>query len=141
MTNSSPSDGPDEENAWSPDLSFRYSSAQVLEFARFMDFIYERQVDLLEDLQKVVIIRAVGESAIAYGRGCNASSLSDALKIPRETVRRKCASLVRDGWLRRHGNELLPGPSITRDVLDTVDENIDRLLATADMVKKPGRSA
>ncbi len=106
-----------------------------------MDFIYERQVDQLEDLQKVVIVRAVVESAIAHGRGCNTSSLSDALRIPRETVRRKCASLVRDGWLRRHGNEFLPGPSITRDILDKVDENIDRLLATADKVRKPERSA
>ena len=141
MANSSPSNGPDGENAWSPDLSFRYSSDQVLEYARFMDFIYERQVDLIEDLQKVVIVRAVGESTIVHGRGCNASSLSDALKIPRETVRRKCAALVRDGWLRRRGNELLPGPSITQGVLDMVDENIDRLLVTADKVKKPRRSA
>ena len=140
MANSSPSNGPDGENARSPDLSFRYNSDQVLEFARFMDFIYDRQVDLLEDLQKVVLVRAVGESAIANGRGCNASSLSDALKIPRETVRRKCASLVRDGWLKRHGNEFLPGPNITRGVLDMVDENIDRLLATADKLNKLGRS-
>jgi hypothetical protein len=141
MTNSSPDNEPDDINAWSPDLSFRYSSGQVLEFARFMDFIYETQVGLLEDLQKVVIVRAVVESEIVHQRGCNASSLSDGLKIPRETIRRKCASLVRDGWLRRHGNEFMPGPSITRDILEKVDKNIDRLLATADKVKKTDLSA
>ena len=44
-------------------LSFRYSTKQVLEFARFMDFLYERQVKRLGDLQKVVIIRSVCESS------------------------------------------------------------------------------
>ncbi len=127
---------PTRSNAWSPKLSFRYSTKQVLEFARYMDFLYERQVKHLGDLQKVVIIRSVCESVLSHGRGCNTSSLSDALMIPRETVRRKCKELVRDGWLIQVGNELQPGPSITQEILDLVDENIDRLTATADRVRQ-----
>jgi hypothetical protein len=123
-------------DAWSPKLSFRYSTKQVLEFARFMDFLYERQVNHLGDLQKVVIVRSVCESALSHGRGCNTSSLSDSLMIPRETVRRKCKELARDGWLMHDGNEFQPGPSITQETLDLVDENIDRLNATADKVRK-----
>ena len=122
--------------AWSPKLSFRYSIKQFLEYARFMDFVYERQVSHLEDLQKVVIIRSVGASSLSHGRGVNTSSLSDSLMIPRETVRRKCKELVRDGWLMRDGDEFQPGPRITQDILDIVDENIDRLIATADKVRK-----
>ncbi len=125
-----------KSNAWSPELSFRYSTKQVLEFARFMDFLYERQVKRLGDLQKVVIIRSVCESFLSNGRGCNTSSLSDSLMIPRETVRRKCKELARDGWLIRDGNEFQPGPSITQEILDLVDGNIDRLTATADKVRK-----
>ncbi len=123
-------------NAWSPKLSFRYSTNQVLEYSRYMNFLYERQVKRLGDSQKVVIIRSVFESSLSHGRGCNISSLSDALMIPRETVRRKCKELVRDGWLIRDGNELQPGPSITQEILDLVDENIDRLTATADKVRQ-----
>ncbi len=43
--------------------------------------------------------------------------------------------IVRE-WLLRDGNEFQPGPSITQDILDFVDENIDRLTATADKVRK-----
>ena len=123
-------------NAWSPKLSFRYSTKQVLEYARFMDFLYERRVKVVGDLQKVVIIRSVCESSLAHGRGCNTSSLSDALMIPRETVRRKCKELAGDGWLIRDGNEFQPGPSITQEILDLVDDSIDRLTATADKVRQ-----
>ncbi len=68
---------PTSSNAWSPKLSFRfrYSTKQVLEYARFMNFLYERQVKALGDLQKVVILRSVGESYLSHGRGCNTSSL------------------------------------------------------------------
>ena len=104
-----------------------------------MNFIYERQIDVIQDLLKVVIVRNVCESAIAHGRGCNASSLADALKIPRETVRRKGAALVRDGWLTRDGNQFRPGPSISQDVLDLVDGNIDRLIATAEKLRGSAR--
>ncbi len=128
-----------KSNAWSPVLSFRYNTDQVLEYARFMDFLYERQVNRVGELQKVVIIRSVCESFLSHGRGCNTSSLSDSLMIPRETVRRKCKELARDGWLIRDGNEFQPGPSITQEVLDLVDENIDRLTATADKLRKLGR--
>ncbi len=121
-------------NTWSPKLSFRYSTKQVLEYARFVDFLYERQVKRFEDLQKVVIIRSVCETSLTHGRGCTASSLSDSLMIPRETVRRKCKEVARDGWLIQVGNEFQPGPSITQEILDFVDENIDRLTGTADKV-------
>ena len=123
-------------NAWSPKLSFRYSTKQVLEYTRFMDFLYQRRVKVVGDLQKVVIIRSVCESSLAHGRGCNTSSLSDALMIPRETVRRKCKELAGDGWLIRDGNEFQPGPSITQEILDLVDDSIDRLTATADKVRQ-----
>jgi DNA-binding IclR family transcriptional regulator len=56
--------------------------------------------------------------------------------IPRETVRRKCKELARDGWLIRDGNEFQPDPSITQEILDLVDGNIDRLTATADKVRQ-----
>jgi DNA-binding IclR family transcriptional regulator len=101
-----------------------------------MEFIYERQVNLLGDLQKVVILRAVCESTMSRGRGCNASSLSDSLMIPRETVRRKCRELTLDDWLIQDGTEFHPGPSITQEVLDLVDNNIDRLAATVDKVRQ-----
>jgi DNA-binding IclR family transcriptional regulator len=104
-----------------------------------MDFLYERQIVWVGELQKVVIIRSVCESFLSHERGCNTSSLSDSLMIPRETVRRKCKELARDGWLIRDGNEFQPGPSITQEVLDLVDESIDRLTATADKVRKLGR--
>ena len=101
-----------------------------------MNFLYERQVKRLDDLQKVVILRSVCESSLSHGRGCTTSSLSDALMIPRETVRRKCKELAGDGWLIRDGNEFQPGPSITQEILDLVDDSIDRLTATADKVRQ-----
>ncbi len=122
-------------NIWSPDLKFRYSTDQVLEFARFMDFVYERQIDIMRDLHKIVIIRAVAQTKMAVGHGSNALSLSDALNIPRETVRRKCDELIKEGWLIREGQELLPGPSITTEVLNVVDENIDRMILAAKKIE------
>ena len=52
-------------NVWSPDLKFRYSTDQVLEYARFLDFIYERHIDVIRDLHKIVIIRAVAQTKMA----------------------------------------------------------------------------
>ena len=124
-------DADQTSNVWSPDLKFRYSSDQVLEYARFMDFIYERQIGVMRDLHKIVIVRAVAQTMMAVGHGSNALSLSDALNIPRETVRRKCDELVKDGWLIRESQELLPGPSITPEILNMVDESIDRMIAAA----------
>ena len=125
----------DTGNVWSPELIFRYSAEQVLEFTRYMDRIYERQMGLIPDLYKVVIVRAVGQTVLASGHGTNALSIAEALGLPRETTRRKCRELVEDAWLVRRGNELLPGPALTPDVLEMVDENIDRMIEVSKRIE------
>lgn len=126
-------------NAWAPDLTFRYSTDQVLEYAKFLDFIYDRQIGMIRDLLKIVIVRAVAQTMITTGHGCNALSLSESLNIPRETVRRKCDELIKDAWLIRNGDELHPGPSITPEILNMVDENIDRLIGAAEKIENAAK--
>lgn len=67
---------------------------------------------------------------------CNAFSISEALKIPRETVRRKVAILVEKGWLRRNGRKevfvtRLPGDAFRRFNLAMIND----LLRTADRLR------
>ncbi len=116
--------------------NFRYNTRQWLDFARFMDFIYEQQRRFEDDLSRVVILRAVGQSEITHGRGVNASSIADALKLPRETARRKCLAMVEDGWLERDGNEFRLGQRVASDVLLAFEENIERLIDAADEIKR-----
>ena len=87
-------------NVWSSELKFRYSTDQVLEYARLMDFLYGRQISVMRDLLKIVIVRAVAQTQISVGHGSNVLSLSDSLDIPRETARRKCDELIKDGCRR-----------------------------------------
>lgn len=48
----------------------------------------------------------------AYPRaGANMRSIADSSGIPKETVRRKVAALVKDGLLLRHGNALSLSPA------------------------------
>ncbi len=60
-----------------PRFKFDHSVEQVLEFARYLDWIYDQQVSLLDgdsDIQKVIIFRSVNVSWLEHGRGCSYSS-------------------------------------------------------------------
>jgi hypothetical protein len=111
--------------------NFRFSEQQWLEFARFVDFIYEQQRRHTDDLVRPVILRAVGQSQVVYDRGVSASSLADALDLPRETVRRKCLAMVEEGWLTRDGDDFRLGERVDPEIFALFEENIARLLATA----------
>lgn len=93
------------------------------------------QVDFdIEILGKLLQTGADGPGGM---RPCNAFSISEALNIPRETVRRKVAILVQKGWLRRNERKelfvtRLPGEAF-------VDFNvavINGLLHTADLLRR-----
>ena len=118
-------------------LKFDHNKEQVLEFARYLDWIYHKQVSLLDgapDIQKIIIFRSVNVCWMEHGRGCSASSLANALRIPRETIRRKCGVLVRENWLAKKGDQFHPGQRVT-DITGFVDESIDRLLTLADRIR------
>ena len=120
-----------------PRFKFDHSVEQVLEFARYLDWIYDQQVSLLDgdsDIQKVIIFRSVNVSWLEHGRGCSASSLASALRIPRETVRRKCEVLVDERWLVKTGTQFRPGRRV-KAISAFVDESIDRLLILADRIR------
>ena len=120
-----------------PCSKFHHSVEQVLEFTRYLDWIYDHQVTLLDgapDIQKIIIFRSVNVSWLEHGRGCSASSLADALRIPRETVRRKCDVLVREHWLVKTGDKFRPGRRATT-ISAFVDDSIDRLLILADRIR------
>ncbi|MDB5451244.1 MAG: hypothetical protein JWQ52_2372 [Phenylobacterium sp.] len=44
----------------------------------------------------------------------NIRSVSESTGVPKETVRRKVAALIADGWIRRDGNNLSFTPHATR---------------------------
>jgi hypothetical protein len=76
------------------------------------------------------------EAEPGWMQPCNAFSISEALKIPRETVRRKVAALVRKGWLRRNGKKelfvtRLPGEAFFGFNLEMIND----LLRTADRLR------
>ena len=119
------------------DRPFRHNIDQVLEFARYLDWIYLQQVSMLgddPDIQKIILFRSVNVSWLEHGRGCTVGSLTEALRIPRETVRRKCAVLVRASWLAHVDGEYRPGPRAA-DIPAFVDTSIDRLLVLADRIR------
>ncbi len=121
----------------SPRLKTDHSVEQVLEFGRYLDWIYDQQVSLLggdPDIQKIIIFRSVNLCWLEHGRGCSASSLASALRIPRETVRRKCDVLVRERWLVKSGTQFRPGRRVTT-ISTFVDDSIDRLLILADRIR------
>jgi hypothetical protein len=47
-----------------------------------------------------------GDALQFPSRGLNAHSIAESTGIPRETVRRKLADLVRSGWIARDGTQL-----------------------------------
>lgn len=47
-----------------------------------------------------------GAIPVFPGLGTNARSISDALGLPKETIRRKVADLVKEGWLVRENGKL-----------------------------------
>ena len=70
----------------------------------FMEFIFIHQMNYTGDPLKAAILRAVYLEEIDRDRGCNASSLSKSLGIPRETVRRKSRKLIERNWLVADGS-------------------------------------
>ena len=82
----------------------RYNHRQIREYIRFMEFIFIRQMNYLGDPLKAAILRAIYLEEIENDRGCNASSLSQSLSIPRETVRRKAQKLLDRDWLVTEGS-------------------------------------
>lgn len=123
-------------NLDSDGYNFRFEERQWLEFARFADFIYRQQRRHTTDLIRPVILRAIGQSQVLHDRGVTASSLADALDLPRETVRRKCMTMVEEDWLTRDGDAFRLGKGINAEMFATFEENIERLLATAKRIER-----
>lgn len=111
--------------------NFRFDERQWLEFARFVDFIYAQQRRHATDLVRPVILRAIGQSQVQHDRGVTASSLAEALDLPRETVRRKCMQMVDEDWLARDGDAFRLGMRVDSEIFTLFEENIERLLSTA----------
>lgn len=103
---------------------------------------------------------AFGDTAEGWNQlvPCNAFSLSAATGIPRETVRRKIATLVKRGWIKRNdrgevfivpavGEHFMPdfNLQVLREILALGDE-LGALLAkgrraTRDSAQEPGKRA
>ena len=129
----------------------RYNHRQVREYVRFMEYIFIRQMNYLGDPLKAAIIRAIFLEEVEYDRGCNASSLSRSLGIPRETVRRKAKKLVERDWLVSEGpNYRLNVEMIADDrffekigfpevrTASEIPNFLDRMLDTADRIRRLG---
>ena len=129
----------------------RYNHRQVREYIRFMEFIFIRQMNYLGDPLKAAILRAIYLEEIEYDRGCNASSLSKSLGIPRETVRRKAQKLLERSWLFSEGSVYrLNVQMITDDrffekigfpdvkTATEISKFLDRMLDTADRIRSLG---
>ncbi len=129
----------------------RYNHQQIREYARFMEYIFIRHMNYLGDPLKAAILRAIFLEEVEYDRGCNASSLSRSLGIPRETVRRKAKKLVERDWLVSQGPdyrlnvemiaddrffEKIGFPEIT--VASEIPKFLDRMLDTADRIRRLG---
>ena len=129
----------------------RYNHRQVREYIRFMEFMFIHQMNYLGDPLKAAILRAIYLEEIDRDRGCNASSLSKSLGIPRETVRRKLQKLIERNWLVSEGSmyrlnaEMIaddrffdkigfPGVRATTEV----PKFLDRLLHAADRIRRLG---
>ena len=129
----------------------RYNQRQVREYVRFMEFSFIHQMNYTGDPLKSAILRAIYLEEIDRDRGCNASSLSKSLGIPRETVRRKSQKLMERNWLVSEGtmyrlnSEMMaddrffekigfPGIRATTEV----PKILDRLLQVADRIRRLG---
>lgn len=65
-------------------------------------------------------------------RPCNALSIADACKLPRETVRRKVVLLIERGYVYRNDAGLLYlTTNVGDDFVDMTAENVEQLLTTA----------
>lgn len=58
------------------------------------------------DFQDMSLQDRLGGAPVFPSLGVNARSIADSSGIPRETVRRKVADLVRSGWIVRKGSNL-----------------------------------
>jgi hypothetical protein len=98
----------------------------ILSLARQVEF----DMEILEKLLQA------GGDALGGMRPCNAFSISEALNIPRETVRRKVAILIQKGWLHRNERKELFVTRLPAEVF--VDFNVallNDLLRTADLLR------
>jgi hypothetical protein len=58
-------------------------------------------------VQNIEITRALGRTAPSFpSLGVNIQSIADSIGAPKETIRRKVADMVEDGWIERRGNHL-----------------------------------
>jgi hypothetical protein len=68
----------------------------------------------------------------AVMRPCNALSIAEACDLPRETVRRKVASLIQRGYVyRNEEGHLYLTADVSRDFEDMTGEIVEALLGTA----------
>ena len=129
----------------------RYNHRQVREYVRFMEFIFIRQMNYLGDPLKAAILRAIFLEEVEHDRGCNASSLSKSLGIPRETVRRKVKKLLERDWLVSEGPDYRLNVEMISDdrffekigfpdvrTADEIPKFLDRLLDAADRIRRLG---
>ena len=116
-----------------------------------MEFIFIRQMNYLGDPLKAAILRAIYLEEIEYDRGCNASSLSKSLDIPRETVRRKAQKLLERGWLVSEGSVYRMNVQMIADeqffgkigfpdvrAASEIPKLLDRMLDAADRIRRLG---
>lgn len=128
-----------------------YNHRQVREYIRFMEFIFIRQMNYLGDPLKAAILRAIYLEELEHDRGCNASSLSKSLGIPRETVRRKAQKLLERNWLVSEGSVYRLNAQMIADdrffekigfpdvrTATEIPKLLDRMLDTADRIRRLG---
>ena len=129
----------------------KYTHRQVREYIRFMEFIFIRQMNYLGDPLKAAILRAIYLEEVEYDRGCNASSLSKSLGIPRETVRRKAQKLLERSWLVSEGSVYRLNVQMIADerffekigfpdvrAATEIPKFLDRMLDAADRIRRLG---
>jgi hypothetical protein len=58
-------------------------------------------------VKNIEIARAQGKAAPSFpSLGVNIQSIADSIGAPKETIRRKVADMVEEGWIERRGNHL-----------------------------------
>lgn len=110
---------------------------QVIVLANIAHHNIEHVIDRLDyDMESVRQIFLAADANLDWMRPCNAFSISEALKIPRETVRRKVALLIRKGWLRQNEKKELFVTRLPSEVFFHFNVALtNRLLRTADLLR------
>lgn len=110
---------------------------QVIVLANIAHHNVEHMINRLEyDVESVRQIFLAADANLDWMRPCNAFSISEALKIPRETVRRKVAFLIRKGWLRQNEKKELFVTRLPSEVFFHFNVALtNQLLRTADLLR------